>query len=337
MQRFSTRARLVANVLRKLNTSLQSQFNTILLGMLSRLIYSFCAPYYSFLTVVCFIFLVMSQTACIFEQNPTEISLFTVDTVGMSRGELGYVADGKVYTLNPAGGGAVNQNVTGVAKRFRFRADLNQFVYILDTNLPQVQNRGVNDALPVLNTADYQSPLSFEYKGSLLYFLRPQTQRIVSPEAAFNQQINARIDALVSSTDSVKYLTISTTNDLALITRNAVTKNYRAIWSKQNGTSRSYNSVSALKQPRFSKNGSLLVVPSSDGIFSWNDSESQPKKVIFKENILTFAVNPIGTEIAYITHTGIDTVYVHNLQTIKGHRKLTTLPQGKKIVDIDWK
>ena len=60
-----------------------------------------------------------------------------------------------------------------------------------------------------------------------------------------------------------------------------------------------------------------------------------PKMVIFEQNIDAFAINPIGTEIAY--SKGNDTIFIKNLAFTKSNRKLGTLPAGVPVRDIDWK
>ncbi len=281
----------------------------------------------------------LTQTACIFDKKELQVSVVTIDSIGNSRGELGYVSsDRKVYLLNPAGGGSRQVPQCSDAERLRFRGDRNQVTYVKMNAFPTVQNLN-SQIRQDLNGLEYHDPLSFEYTGDLLYFLSPTTHRVASTDAAFNTAINNRINTLLSgSTETLLYLSISPSKDLVLVLKSSLTNSYRIIWNTEVGSTKSYTSAIELKQPRFSNSGTLLTIPASDGIFTWNSTDILPKKVIFNTNIRTFAINPTGTEIAYITNTvsNNDTIYVHNLLSIKGHRKLPTI-KNQGILDIDWK
>jgi hypothetical protein len=137
-------------------------------------------------------------------------------------------------------------------------------------------------------------------------------------------------------------MSFSPKKELALIIYIASADSYKVILQTENGILRQYTTKSELKQPRFTNNGNMLVIPSSEGIFTWNEGNILPKQVIFNKNIRTFAVNPVGTEIAYIntlqptTAVPNDTIYILNLSSSKAHRNLPTIA-GQNVSDIDWK
>ena len=82
------------------------------------------------LGLVSFLFIVCCQTSCLFNPDSTKIVLVNTDTIGVSKGQIGYISNGEIYLLNPADGAARQVTFNGKIKvRLSLRADRQQVVY----------------------------------------------------------------------------------------------------------------------------------------------------------------------------------------------------------------
>ena len=189
---------------------------------------------------------------------------------------------------------------------------------------------------PNLSTIDYSAPISFEYKGAdTVCFLTKRSPFFKSTSAAYSTIIQNRIAVYHNAADSLKFIAISQKNDIAIITKDNATNISTIRWIKSDNTVKTYTTSQFLGQPRWTPNAQDLFIPSDKGVFQWKAISVLPKMVIFEQNIKAFALNPIGTEIAYTL--GNDTIYIKNILFAKANRKLPTLPRGKMVVDVDWK
>ena len=188
---------------------------------------------------------------------------------------------------------------------------------------------------PNLSTIDYAAPRSFGYKSDTLYFLTATATRFKSTSLGYTNYIIGRLNVLASASDTLLYLSISPKNDIALVIKTGAANPYKLVLQAANGTIKTYNSPTPLGQPEWSQSANWLVLPTADGVFGWAANDILPKMVIFEQNIQAFAVNPIGTEIAYSKGDG--TIFIKNLNFTKSNRTLRTLPEGAPVRDIDWK
>jgi hypothetical protein len=295
--------------------------------------------FFTILISICFY--LFTQTSCVFKQNEVQFNLVRTDTIGTSKGEIGYIAGGEIYIQNPAGAEPRQVSFDGVNKQgLVLRSDRKQAISttISTFGYPKVVNFDPNLTTPDdLSTRDYATPNSFGYVGlDTLYFLTPNnTKKFISDKPSYTTYITNRINALITTGDSLKYLSISRKNDLVLIVKVAATNSYKLIWESANNTIKTHNNTDRLGQPKWSPDGKILMFPSENGIFVWQRADNYPKMTIFERNINAFALNPIGSEIAYTK--GNDTIHIRNLSFSKSNRSLATFPSGVPIRDIDWK
>jgi hypothetical protein len=283
----------------------------------------------------------LTQTSCIFKQNEVKFNLVRTDTVGISKGEIGYIAAGEIYIQNPAGAQPRQVSFDGINKQnLILRNDRKQAISttISTTGYPKMVNFDRNLATPDdLSSQDYAAPNSFGYVGlDTIYFLTPNNmKKFISDDTSYTRYITDRINTLVANGDSLQYLCISRKNDLVLVVKINATNTYNFVWQSANNTVKTYPSTQKLGQPKWSPDANVLVFPSDKGIFVWKRAEVLPKMTIFERNISAIALNPTGSEIAYTT--GNDTIQIRNLSFSKSNRAFATLPAGIPIRDIDWK
>lgn len=285
--------------------------------------------------------MLLTQTSCIFKQNEIKFNLVRTDTVGVSKGEIGYIAAGEIYIQNPAGAPPRQVSFDGINKQgLILRNDRKQAISttISTTGYPKVVNFDPNLATPDdLSSHDYAAPNSFGYVGlDTIYFLTPNnTKKFISDKPAYTNYITNRINMLVTNGDSLQYLCISRKNDLVLVVKQNNTNTYNFVWQSADNTVKIYPSTQKFGQPKWSPDANVLIFPSERGIFVWKRAEVLPKMTIFERNIRALALNPTGSEIAYTT--GNDTIQIRNLSFSKSNRAFATLPAGVPIRDIDWK
>ena len=291
--------------------------------------------------IVCVLALWLTQSACIFNPQEVKFNLVRTDTVGISKGEIGYIANGEIYMQNPAGAAPRQVSFDGVNKLgLILRGDRKQAISTTITTLgyPKVVNFDPNLRTPDdLATRDYATPNSFGYVGlDTLYFLTLQNpEKFISNDTAYTNYIRNRLDMIVTNNDSLQYLCISRKNDLVVIAKQNATNMYKMTWLTKDNLIKTYITSQKLQQPKWSPDANILAFPSDKGIFVWKRAEDLPKMTIFDVNIRAFALNPTGSEIAYTK--GNDTIQIRNLSFSKSNRALATLPAGVPVRDIDWK
>ncbi len=283
------------------------------------------------------IVLVSSQTACV-DPKDTKVDIVIVDSIGNAKGEIAYVADNNnIYTLNAAGGGSKQLTSTADATQVRFRGDRKQFTYIDTNGVPVVINK--DGSMPSFTPSiDFNNPKNYEYKKDILYFFNSGA-KIRTSDPVFNDAINSKINLLNNTNDVVKYVTLLPNNDLVIILENS-SPNDEIVWydSNTNTAKRHQPGGRLLAQARFYDNGKNIMIRSTDNILSWKNTENYPKPVFSTSNIRTFAINPTGTEIAYVKNEpNQNIVYVKNIVVdLKLDRILPTMAP-ENILDIDWK
>ncbi len=350
MQRFISKLRLVGKFrLFSTNFNAMSFYSHILFStrfyiqhsiQMIQQTFSFPFKFTNFSTfVIFFTFAVFAttQTACV---NPkdTKVDIVIVDSIGNAKGEIAYVADNNnVYKLNAAGGGSSQLTNTNDATQVRFRNDRKQFTYIKTTGEPIVVN--IDGTYPSFtNSVDYNNPKNYEYKESILYFFNSSAV-IKTSDNTFNIAINAKINSLKQQpSDVIKYVTLLPNDDLVVILQNASPDNEIVWYNHSTNTARRYQPSGSLKQARFYNNGETIIIQTAKSILYWKNTENNPKPVFFTSNIRTFAINPTGTEIAYVKNDSEQNiVYVKNIAVdLKLDRKLPTKATAQ-ILDIDWK
>ena len=294
-----------------------------------------------FLILLSATFLLFSQTACVFKPSEVQFNLVRTDTIGSSKGEIGYIAGGEIYIQNPAGTEPRQVSFDGVNKQgLILRSDRKQAISttISTAGYPKVVNFDPKLATPEdLSSSAYAAPNSFGYIGlDTIYFLTPNNlKKFISDDRAYTTYITDKINTLVTNGDSLQYLCISRKNDLVLVIKKNATNTYNFVWQSADNTVKTYPSSQKLGQPKWSLDANVLVFPSDKGIFVWKRAEDLPKMTIFDVNIRAFALNPTGSEIAYTK--GNDTIQIRNLSFSKSNRALATLPAGVPVRDIDWK
>jgi Tol biopolymer transport system component len=291
--------------------------------------------------IVCVMTLWLTQSACLFSSQDVKFNLVRTDTVGVSKGEIGYIANGEIYMQNPAGAQPRQVSFDGVNKLgLVLRGDRKQAISTTISTLgyPKVVNFDPNlSTLDGISSSDYATPNSFGYVGlDTLYFLTPRnTNKFISDDTSYTNYIRIRLNMIVTNNDSLQYLCISRKNDLVVVLKQNATNMYKMVWLMGNNTQKTYITSQKLQQPKWSPDANILAFPSDKGIFMWKRAEDLPKMTIFDVNIRAFALNPTGSEIAYTK--GNDTIQIRNLSFSKSNRALATLPAGVPIRDIDWK
>lgn len=274
--------------------------------------------------------LIVAFSSCLFNSNPFEVLFDDPREAGVYQGIIGVTSGDEIHLINPDPSVGYLEQITndGLSKvDFALRPSIEQALFIDDQQQLFVVN--FFDKNPII-LGSFVNVTAIDYfgiddifiidEGELIEFKPDADDKVPEIDQADEDEL---ISVGISSTSDIAYVLRKENQEYVLKVRLTTEESFEFQWATM------------INSPDWTQRNRIFTFSNDAGIFVWDlsgDLNDSPYRVT-TDAATAYAINPNGTEIAYLKN---DQIRIINLENERFTRTISDMPTGNHQT-LDWK